>query len=126
MFSAIIINFFICLLAGFALEFFYRSFKSKKLIKPKFVNAQMYGFMGIFLVLIYSLNTNLTFKIFLIFIIPTLIEFLTGYVYFKTKRIRLWDYSKEKLNFMGIICLRFSLIWFIISAFYYYLVIPKF
>lgn len=126
MFSTIIINFFICLLAGFALEFIYRFFESNKPIKPRFVNAQMYGFTGIFLVLIYSFNTSLAFKLFLILIIPTLIEFLTGYVYFKIKRIRLWDYSKEKLNFMGIICLRFSLIWFIISVFYYYLVIPKF
>ncbi len=117
----IILNFLVGLLGGFILELIYRSSNAKKLVLPKLINIQMYGVMSVFLTLIYFINMSLVFKLILIFIIPTLIEFLTGYLYLKTKGIRLWDYSKEKFNFMGIICLRFSLVWFIISVIYYYL-----
>ena len=85
----------------------------------------MYGFMGAFLVFIYFLDLSPVFKLILIFIVPISIEFITGYLYFKIKKVRLWDYSKEKFNFLGIICLRFSLIWFIVSVVYYYLFLSK-
>lgn len=117
----IILNFCIGLLIGSIFEFTYRSINAKRFIKPKIINVQMYGLMGVFLVLIYFVNLSLVSKLILIFIIPTLIEFLTGYLYLRIKKIRLWDYSEEKFNFMGIICLKFSLIWFIISVIYYFL-----
>ena len=69
---------------------------------------------------------SLIYKLTLIFIIPTAIEFLTGYLDFKLKKVRLWDYSEEKFNFMGFICLRFSLYWFLISLVYYYFLMPMF
>ena len=85
----------------------------------------MYGLVGIFLVFIYFLDISLILKLILIFVVPVFIEFITGYLYFKIKKIRLWDYSKEEFNFMGTVCLRFSLVWFIVSAIYYYIFLPK-
>lgn len=125
MFLKIILNFLVGLLVGFIFEFIYRSLQAKKLIRPRLINIQMYGFMGAFLVFIYFLDLSPVFKLILIFIVPISIEFITGYLYFKIKKVRLWDYSKEKFNFLGIICLRFSLIWFIVSVVYYYLFLSK-
>ncbi|MEI6580782.1 MAG: putative ABC transporter permease [bacterium] len=126
MFFQIILNFFIGLFVGFVLEFIYRSFEFKKLIKPKLIDAQMYALIAAFLAFISFLEMHLFFRLILIFIVPTFIEFLTGYLDLKIKKIRLWDYSKEKFNFMGIICLRFSLYWFLISLGYYYFFLSRF
>jgi uncharacterized membrane protein len=124
MFFKIIINFLVGLIGGFILEFIYRSITLKKVILPKFINYQMYGLTSIFLFFVYFLNISLVVKLILIFVFPTIVEFVTGYLYLKIKGIYLWDYSKEFLNFKGIICPLFSIFWFIISIIYYYLVIP--
>ena len=39
-------------------------------------------------------------------------------------KVKLWDYSKEKFNYKGIICLRFSIIWAILGAIYYFCIHP--
>ncbi|MFA5937207.1 MAG: hypothetical protein WC822_05025 [Candidatus Paceibacterota bacterium] len=121
----IILNFLIGLLIGFIAELVFRSFEHKKLIIPKFINYQMYGFTSAFLTIIYFWEIDLIFKLILIFIFPTLVEFLTGFLYKKVERISLWNYKKDKFNFMGIICLRFSFCWFIISLVYYYFILPQ-
>ncbi|MEI7810150.1 MAG: hypothetical protein WCI41_01160 [bacterium] len=124
MFSKIILNLFVGFLIGFILEFFYRSIQARKIVAPKFINYQMYGLTALFLSLLYFLNISFLLKLILIFIFPTLIEFLTGYLYFKIKKIRSWDYRKELYNYKGLICLKFSIIWFLVALSYYYLLIP--
>lgn len=126
MFLEIILNFFIGLFVGFILEFVYRSIEHKRFVKPKLIDAQMYALIGAFLSLLSFFEMSFVYKLILIFIIPTLVEFLTGYLDLKIKKIRLWNYSHEKFNFMGIICLRFSLYWFLISLIYYYFLLPLF
>jgi len=123
MFLQIIVNFIIGLAGGFILEFSYRSIQAKKVIIPKFINYQMYGLTCAFLFYIYFLNISFVYKLVLMFVFPTLVEFITGYLYVKTKGIYLWDYSKEILNYKGLICIRFSLLWFILSFVYYYLIL---
>ncbi len=126
MFLKIILNFFIGLIIGLVLECVYRSIEHKKLVKPKLIDAQMYALIGAFLAVISFLEIPLVYELILIFIVPTLVEFLTGYLDLKIKKVRLWNYSKEKYNFMGIICLRFSLYWFLIALVYYYFLLSKF
>jgi uncharacterized protein len=121
----IIVNYFIGFFVGYILELGYRSFEAKKLIKPLLVNAQMYGLSAIGLYLIYIWQVNLVIKVFLILVLTTGIEFVFGYYYLKVKKFRLWDYSKERFNYKGIICLNFSLYWLIIALLYYYFVIPS-
>ena len=48
----------------------------------------------------------------------TVIELLAGLVSEKLLHARLWDYSGEWGNFMGLICPRFSLFWGIACAVY--------
>lgn len=124
MYLQIILNFFIGLLVGWILEFCYRSFNAERVVMPLYINCQIYGLSGAFLALLYFFNISIYFKLILMYIIPLLIEFLTGYLYLKLKGIYLWDYSDEFCNFKGIICLRFSLYWFFISLTYYFIFFP--
>ena len=70
-------------------------------------------------ILIYINNTLHNFWILLVgaFIIPTAIEFITGVImryYFKKDY---WDYSKQKLNYKGLVCLEFSFYWMLLVFF---------
>lgn len=122
----IIINYICGLTIGYLFEFSYRTWKHKKFIKPKFINAQMYGLMGTFLYLLYTLNAPIIITILLILFFSTGLEFLIGYGYLKLKNIRLWDYSGYLLNYKGIICPLFSFYWLTAALFYFYFIIPQF
>jgi len=124
MLTKIILNFFIGILVGFVLEFIYRSIEKGKIVVPKLINLQMYGLIGVSLVFVYYLNIQFPYKLIILFIVPTCIEFLTGYIYLKIKKVYLWNYFNEKDNFMGLICPKFSTFWFLLSLVYYFTVLP--
>lgn len=46
----------------------------------------------------------------------TALEFATGVVVNLVFHLNIWDYSHEAYNIMGQICLRFTVIWFFLSA----------
>lgn len=117
-------NFLIGLSVGALLETMYRSNQAKRFFKPELINIFMYGLVGIFFSLLYLSKVSRVYEIVLLFIVPTLIEFVIGYLYLKIKKVYLWDYSKEKFNFMNLICLRFSIYWFVIALIYYYFFLP--
>lgn len=57
-------------------------------------------------------------------ILMTLIELIAGELLLKFFNLRLWDYSNEKYNYKGFICLKFSIYWMLISAAYYFFIHP--
>lgn len=118
----IIIHYLIGLGLGFTLEFLYRSFNAKKLVWPLFVNLQMYGLSTAFLYVLSLYNLPIYYLIILILIFTTGIEFIIGYTYLKYKNIMLWDYSNERFNYKGLICLKFSIVWVIFCLIYYFLI----
>lgn len=122
---SIILNFVIGAGIGWILEFTYRSTSQKRLTYPSLINVQMYGLTACFMFLLAVSDARLVYKLPMIILIPTVIEFITGYIYMKWRGIRLWDYSDKPFNIRGIVCLEFSLYWFTIS-FLYYLVIEVF
>lgn len=54
----------------------------------------------------------------------TAIEYIAGLVILKTTNVRLWDYTNEWGNIQGIICPKFSLIWALLGAAYYFVIHP--
>ncbi len=133
--------FFIGSIMGWIIELFFRRFISKanpehKWINPGFCTGPylpLYGAGLCILFLIASLedlnlisspfwNKAVLFLAMAIFM--TLIEYITGIVCLKTSNVRLWDYSEEWGNINGIICPKFSLIWALCGAAYYFLVHP--
>lgn len=67
---------------------------------------------------------NIILKILIIGLSMTLIEFVIGVICLKFLKIRLWDYSKQKGNIMGVICPLYSFIWLVIGSLYYFLINP--
>lgn len=55
-------------------------------------------------------------------VLMTAIEYIAGIMCLKIAKVRLWDYSNAWGNIQGIICPKFSLIWAILGALYYYLI----
>ena len=49
----------------------------------------------------------------------TLVEYITGLVFIKKMKVKLWDYSSRPGNIQGIICPLFSFFWLVIAAIYY-------
>ncbi|MBR2590832.1 MAG: hypothetical protein IKE65_07905 [Clostridia bacterium] len=52
-------------------------------------------------------------------VVMTLVELIAGEIFIIRMKIRLWDYSRRRWNYKGIICPLFSAIWGLIGAAYY-------
>ncbi len=133
--------FFIGCTAGWGIEVIYRRYKrsnvSRRWINPGFLTGPwlpLYGFglCGLYLMAgleepIFANHVTPWSKILLFIfmsIVMTLMEYVAGLVFIKGMNIKLWDYTNERFNLQGIICLRFSCYWAIMGAVYYFLIHP--
>lgn len=134
--------FFMGCIIGWGIEVIFRRFKkenvSRKWVNPGFLVGPylpLYGFglCGLYLLasientgLIEEVTVGSKLILFIIMaIVMTLFEYIAGVIFIKGLHVQLWDYSKEKFNFQGIICLKFSIFWALLSAAYYFLVHPR-
>ena len=127
---------------GWGLELFFRRFIStknpqRKWINPGFLTGPCLPLYGFELLALYVMSLipyigddvirELDFLQVIVQILSmgammTLIEFIAGLIFIKGMKIKLWDYSDERFNIGGIICLRFSVIWTLLAAVYYFFV----
>lgn len=135
-FVSIITLFVIGSLIGWIIEVFFRRYYSqKKWTNPGFLVGPYLPIYGFGVVILYGLsnisytvlNPYLTtvFKLITISVSITLLEFIAGLIFIKGLKIKLWDYSNEKGNILGIICPRYSILWLLLSALYYFLINPS-
>ena len=122
-------------LVGWLIELLFRRFVSqKKWMNPGFLTGPYLPIYGFGVLVLYGVS-NLSFGItnqvvdvivhvLVIGVGMTLIEFLAGLIFIKGLKIKLWDYSNQKGNIMGIICPSFSLIWLVVGSLYYFLLNP--
>lgn len=59
-------------------------------------------------------------------IVGSTAEYLFGILNQRIFNVRIWDYRKEKFNFRGYICLKFTAYWLLLSVLLIYFVQPKF
>ncbi len=124
---------------GWILEFFYRNLishngpRGKIFINPGFCRGPWVPIYGIGLCVMFTISFYINWmfphisKLLVIGIIAiamTIIEFIGGFFLLKALNMRLWDYSKEWGNVMGIICPAFSVIWGLIGAIYFLFIHP--
>ena len=118
---------------GWIIELFFRRFVSqKKWVNPGFLTGPYLPIYGFGISILYAisnipLTTGINFldviiKISIIGVGMTLIEFIAGLIFIKIFKVKLWDYSNQKGNVMGIICPLFSLIWILVGSCYYFFV----
>lgn len=133
--------FFMGSLSGWGLEVLFRRFVSKanpekKWINPGFCTGPYLPLYGCGLCLMYLIaglekwsfvespihNKALLFLS--MAVCMTAIEYIAGVLALKIVKVRLWDYTDEWGNIQGIICPKFSLIWAVLGAVYYFLIHP--
>ena len=141
MYIFVMIVFIFCMgsIFGWLLEVLYRHFndKEKKWFNPGFCVGPYLPIYGIGLLVAYIIThtenyiniEDIVLKRLLLFALMalcmTLVELIGGILLLKFFNLRLWDYSEEKFNYKGYICLKFSLYWMLISAIYYFIVHPQ-
>ena len=118
--------FFIGSILGWIIEIVYRRLYHGKFVNPGFLVGPylpIYGFGLLSLTALHILFTGLDLNpfliIFLMGLVMTLIELVGGLFALKQK-VKLWDYSKEWMNYKGIICPLYSALWLLIGAIYYF------
>ena len=123
---------------GWGIEVVYRHFadKEKRWFNPGFCVGPWLPIYGIGLTTVYlmtyiekyiTIDNDILRKVVLFLlmsVIMTLIELIGGMFLLKFFNLRLWDYSDEKFNYKGFICLKFSLFWMLLGAIYYFLIHP--
>lgn len=113
---------------GWVIELFFRRiFSTKKWINPGFLNGfylPLYGFGVVIMYAICSINLPPLATIAVVGVLMTLLELVTGLFFTKHLNMKLWDYSNRPLNFKGIICIEFSLIWAALGALFLFVVYP--
>lgn len=132
--------FFIGSTFGWVMEFFYRRFKpsnvERKWVNPGFLNGPYLPIYGFGLCALYSISlldglftfpnqfVHAVVLFFGIGCVMTLIELIGGLIFIKGFKVKLWDYSKRWLNYKGIICPLFFVIWAALGTIYYFFVNP--
>ncbi|MDX9970848.1 MAG: putative ABC transporter permease [Candidatus Gracilibacteria bacterium] len=115
-------------IAGWIMEIFYRSIQSKRIINPGFLNGPylpIYGTSAAIIFGISNLEIHEFLKLAIFTFLPTIGELITGIFFYNFYKIRLWDYSKEFLNFKGFICPLYSFYWAILSLLFHKFLTPK-
>ena len=105
---------------GWIMESIFRSICEKKIINTGFLKGPfcpIYGIGAIIMLLfLKSFSNNLLLLFFISVIVLTLWEYLVGILLEKLFHTKYWDYSDNKFNFQGRICLMNSIFWGILGV----------
>lgn len=113
---------------GWILESTYKSILQKKLVNSGFLAGPFCPIYGFGALIMYLSLKDVTNNIFILFlfgvIVLSIFEYIVGLfleIVFKTKY---WDYSKNKFNIHGRVCLKNSLYWGILGIIFMKLIHP--
>jgi len=114
---------------GWLLETVYRSAQQRQFVNAGFLYGpfvSLYGFGAFFVLGInHLLNTwPIPLKIIPFAILATILEYITGYLFERLFGLKLWDYSRNKFNLHGRVCLLFSLLWSILALVFVTIIHP--
>lgn len=113
---------------GWIMESIYRSICERKVINTGFLKGPFCPIYGIGAVIMILFLQSFSSSIFLLFIISMLVltlwEYIVAIILEKTFHIKYWDYSKNKFNFQGRICLLNSIYWGILGVVFIRIIHP--
>jgi uncharacterized membrane protein len=115
--------------AGWIIETAYRSLSEKKWVNAGFLSGPFLPIYGFGAVIITGVNREAQqFSPLLSWIItllsPTILEYAGSWIMEKIFKLKLWDYSKERLNLNGRICCKFSIIWAFLAVIHILIIQP--
>lgn len=112
-------NFIIYSFLGWVIEELYCFFVNKTFKKEGFLSGPikpMYGIAMTTLVLLYeNLKIRGIYMAVLFLIVPSIVEYISGYLLEHVFKKTYWSYSNLRFNLHGYICLQFSLYWMVLS-----------
>jgi uncharacterized membrane protein len=104
-------------------------FKQKRFVNRGFLYGPLCPIYGATAVCLIVFLTPLKYNWIYVFIggviLASIIEYVTGFIMNSIFHTRWWDYSDEKYNIKGYICLRFSLIWGVIALIFMSIIHPN-
>lgn len=119
-FMDILIYFITYSFLGWIMESIFRSVCEKKLINTGFLRGPfcpIYGIGAVIMILfLKNFSNNLILLFFISIIVFTIWEYLVGVLLEKLFHTKYWDYSDNKFNFQGRICLMNSIFWGILGV----------
>jgi len=106
---------------GWCFESTYVSLKEKRLVNRGFMRGPflpLYGSGGIMMLVVSAPFQGNTLLVYLAGCVgATVLEYVTGVAMEALFKVRYWDYSKQKFNFQGHICLKSTLAWGFLTIF---------
>ncbi len=100
---------------GWCLEVIYQAVEQGKFINRGFLNGPYCPIYGFGAVIVVSALLPISENILVLYVgsvvLTSALELVTGFVLEKIFNQHWWDYSDEKFNIGGYICLKFSLLW---------------
>jgi uncharacterized protein len=118
---------------GWTLETAYRSLCAKRFVNPGLLKGPyliLYGTASLILIgsasLLQASASNLIIKALVYFAATTGLELISGFIAQYYFHANLWDYSDQRLNYKGYVCLRFSIYWILLAFAFEYLVLPPY
>lgn len=123
-----IILFFIYCIIGWICEVIYCAFLERKFLNRGFLSGPylpIYGFGAVaVLKLIEPFVSNIFLLFFLSLVVTSIIEYVGSYSLETVFNVKLWDYSKHKVNINGRVSLFNSLMFGLLSVFVVYVINP--
>lgn len=112
--------FFVYCFLGWCIESTIVSIKSKKLVNRGFLKIPLLPIYGAGAIIILFVCLPLKENILIVYLVgmvsATILEYLVGYSMEGIFKMKYWDYSSDKFNYKGRICLESSLFWGILSV----------
>lgn len=121
-------TFFVYAFLGWCVEVIFSTIQSSKFINRGFLGGPycpIYGF-GAMSVLFFltPLKNNLLVFFLCSVLLATVIEFITGFILERNFNKKWWDYTSEKFNIKGYVCLKASIVWGAASMLVVYILQP--
>ncbi len=106
---------------GWLLEVAYYTVKTHRFVNRGYNNGPVCPIYGLGIAFIHTVlsffDQNFFLLIAVAFVLPTVLELLTGFAMNALFHTKWWDYSDMKYNLGGYICLRFSVYWGLLGVF---------
>lgn len=100
---------------GWCVEVLYNVYANKRIVNRGFLNGPLCPIYGIGMLMVLLLLHPASDNLIVLFvgglIFATVIELVGGAALYRLFHMRWWDYTNERFNFHGYICLKFSLFW---------------
>jgi uncharacterized membrane protein len=115
---------------GWILEVIYRSIAQRKFVNAGFLFGPfipIYG-LGAFVIIVmqhFFQGWHLAARFIVFGLAITLMEYLVGFLSEKIFKMTLWDYSENRFNLHGHVCLHFSIIWTLLALIFLIFVHPE-